>query len=260
MKLKSIFCIASLIMFIGATVLSVDASAVGQSKKSNEYGAVALLSLVGAGIAAAPKVSFSLGLQFSRTEETLLEFLKNSDPSIYDKYGKGQLRFRDYALYKALMIDGFSGIQKIWDSGTSKATGITNVDRAKLDKDVHVCVDRILIQYVNTGGAGTDPKAVTGYDGVVTSWPAGLANGEVNIYQDGNPLLAGHPATLCGSQADSVYAVGFADAYRLSTPFILVGDKDFEITIDFPAAIAPSNTDAMRIFLLGVGTRKRGMM
>jgi hypothetical protein len=257
MKLTRIFCILSLITFIGATAFSVDAAVSGH--KSNAY-SVALVSLVAAAVAAAPKQSFSLGLQFSRTEETLLAYLQNSDQAIYEKYGKGQLRFRDYALYKALFIDGFSGIQKIWDSSTSKATGITNVDRAKLDKDVHVCVDRILIQYVNTGGAGVDPKAVTGYDGVVTSWPAGLANGELNIYQDGNPLLSGHPCTLCGSQADSVYAVGFADAYRLSTPFVLVGDKDFEVTIDFPASVAPSNTDAMRIFFLGVGTRKRGMI
>jgi len=220
---------------------------------------MAVMALLTAGVAVAPKTSFTLGLQWTRAEETLLEHLVNKgDNAAKANFATGRLRFKDYVLYRSLLVDGFSGIQRVWDNTIARATGVTNVDRSKLDKDVHVCISRIAIQYVNTGGAGTNPAAVSGYDGVVTSWPAGLQNAEISIYQDSNPLIERHPVNTCGSQADSQFGVGQADAYALQTPFVLEGDVPFEVRIDFPDALAAANTEFIKVMLIGVGTRKRG--
>lgn len=252
-----IFFLASAIAFMGMA-----ANATIADEPSIEYGVLAVLSLSAVAIAAAPKATFSLGLQMNRTEETLLEWLKNSgqDPDAFNKFAAGKLRFRDYSLYRAILVDGFSGRKKIWDATISEAVGVTNVDRAKLDKDVHVCVDRILIQYINSGGATTTPETIQGYDAVVTGWPAGLSNGEIHITQDGNPVLTKLMAGLCGSQADSQYGVGYADAYMLRTPFVLQGDKVFEVEIDFASQIAGANTDFIKVILMGTGTRRRGTL
>lgn len=205
---------------------------------------------------------FSMGLQWTRTEETLINFLRGGrvDQSSLNKYLNGEYRFQDYTLYRAILADGFTGIQKIWDSTVSKAVGVTNVDRARLDKDVHICIDTILIGYANSGGAGTDPSNIAGYDHVVTGWPAGLVNAEIQVLQDGNPLTSEISARLCGSMADSTFGVGRAEGYLCKNPFILEGDKPFEVRINFPQSIAAANTDFIRVELLGVGTRKRGMV
>lgn len=259
--MKKIILIFSLLFFAGSIVATAVHSVKGNTEAAKQAGAVSIMAFATAGIAVAPKTNYSLGLQWTRPEETLLEHLMNKgerDAKI--KFANGQLRFRDYVLYRSLLVDGFSGIQRVWDNTIARATGVTNVDRAKLDKDVHVCVSRISIQYINTGGAGTNPAAVAGYDGVVTSWPAGLQNAEISIYQDSNPLIERHPVNTCGSQADSQFGVGQADAYVLQTPFVLEGDIPFEVRIDFPDALAAANTEFIKVILSGVGTRKRGQI
>jgi hypothetical protein len=54
--------------------------------------------------------------------------------------------------------------------------------------------------------------------------------------------------------------LGRAEGYKLKTPFIIEGGKRFEVSINFPQSIAASNTDFLRIMLLGSGTRKRGLI
>lgn len=200
-----------------------------------------------------------LGLQWTRTEETLINYLRStrSEDKTTNDYIQGKLRFVDYTLYRSILVDGFNGIQPVWDNTIAKAIGITNVDKAKLDKDVHVCIDTLLIGYANSGGAGTDPSNINGYDHVVTSWPAGLVNAEIQVFQDGVPVTSGISARLCGSMADGTFGVGRGEGYLFKNPFILEGDKTFEVRIWFPQAIAPANTDFLRIEMLGVGTRKR---
>lgn len=257
--MKKIILIFSLLFFVGSIATVTVAAVNHDTELAQDATGGMVLSLLSAGLAAAPKQTIALGFQWTRTEETLIQHLTlKGDAQASLKFNRGELRFRDYVLYRALLVDGFSGIQRVWDNTIARATGITNVDRAKLDKDVHVCVDRIAIQYVNTGGAGTDPAAVSGYDGVVTSWPAGLQNAEISIYQDSNPLLERHPANTCGSQADSQFGVGSADSYALKTPFVLEGDIPFEVRIDFPNALSAANTEFIKVMLIGVGTRKRG--
>lgn len=257
--MKKIVLIFSLLLFAGSIVASSVFAVKGNIEASQKSAGMAVMAFLTAGVAVAPKTSFTLGLQWTRAEETLLEHLVNKgDNSAKQNFATGRLRFKDYVLYRSLLVDGFSGIQRVWDNTIARATGVTNVDRAKLDKDVHVCISRIAIQYINTGGAGTNPAAVAGYDGVVTSWPAGLQNAEISIYQDSNPLIERHPVNTCGSQADSQFGVGQADAYSLQTPFVLEGDVPFEVRIDFPDALAAANTEFIKVMLIGVGTRKRG--
>lgn len=257
--MKKIALIFSLLFFVGSIATATVAAVRGNLEVAEQSATAAVFALASAGFAALPKTTYSLGLQWTRTEETLLEHLTmKGDVRAKANFAEGRLRFRDYVLYRSLLVDGFSGIQRVWDNTIARATGVTNVDRAKLDKDVHVCIDRIAIQYINTGGAGTDPAAVSGYDGVVTTWPAGLQNAEISIYQDSNPLIERHPTNTCGSQADSQFGVGQADSYALKTPFVLEGDVPFEVRIDFPAALSAANTEFIKIILIGVGTRKRG--
>lgn len=259
--MKKIVLIVSLLFFVGSIATVAAASIKGNTELAQKAAGTTALALVSAGVALAPKTNYTLGLQWNRVEETLLEHLQmKGDQQAKTKFASGQLRFRDYVLYRSLLVDGFSGIQRVWDNTIARATGVTNVDRAKLDKDVHVCIGKIAIQYVNTGGAGTNPAAVSGYDGVVTSWPAGLQNAEISIYQDSNPLIERHPVNTCGSQADSQFGVGSADSYSLSTPFVLEGDVPFEVRIDFPDALAAANTEFIKVMLIGVGTRKRGQI
>lgn len=211
---------------------------------------------------AALRMSGTIGFQWTRTEETLINYLKGDKASgdVAAKYATGQLRFRDRILYRAILADGFTGIQKVWDSTVSKSVGVTNVDRAKLDKDEVFCFDTILVGYVNSGGAGTDPSALAGYDYVLTSWPAALRNAEITILQDNNILLEDLPVAACGSQADSTFGLGRAEGYLLKNPQILEGDKNFEVRINFPGTISVANTDFIRVDLYGMATRKRGMV
>ena len=150
-QVKKLFFIVSLVALVAAGTLFAYHAATG-SAEAEKFGTVAVLSFASLGLAVMPRTTYSLGLQMSRAEETLLDFLKRkSDPNVFAKYNAGQLRFRDYNIYRAIQVDGLNGIQKIWDTTVAKSTGITNVDYGKLEKDVHMCVDRILIQYVNTG-------------------------------------------------------------------------------------------------------------
>lgn len=253
-------------VFLGLILMSTIALCAGfangndQLKEKASYALV--ISTAGAGISVASKLDANLGFQWSRTEETLINYLSKGNQAdaniIRGKFMNGEYRFRDYVLYRAILIDGFNGIQRIWDNQVDRETGVCNVDKAKLEKDVHVAIDTILIEYANSGGAGTDPAALTSYDSVVTGWPAGLVQAELHIYQDSNPILEYHPLSVCGSPADSMFSKGSADGYKLKNPFVLEGDKPFEVRIDFPTAIVPTNTDFLKISLFGVGTRKRG--
>ncbi len=214
-----------------------------------------------AGLVALVMPAAVYGLQFSRTEETLINFLRSrADAQSLQKYLNGDLRFLDVSLYRAVLIDGFQGIQKVWDSTVAKAVGVCNVDRAKLDKDVHVCIDTILIGYANSGGASTDPTTISNWSHKSNTWLAGLVNAEIQILQDGNVLTSEIPARLCGSMADSTFGTGRAEGYILKNPVVLEGDKTFEVRVNFPQAIAAANTDFMRIDLIGVSTRKRGQL
>lgn len=255
-------------VFLGLILMSTIALCAGlangndQLKEKASYALV--ISIAGAGIAVAPKMDMNFGFQWTRTEETLINYLSKGNSAegnaLRGKFLNGEYRFRDYVLYRALLIDGFQGIQRIWDNTISRTTGVCNVEKAKLEKDVTVCIDTILVEYANSGGAGTDPAAITAYDSVVTAWPVGMVQAELHITQDSNPILEYHPLSTCGSPADSQFAKGRADGYALKNPFILEGDKPFEVRIDFPSQIVPTNTDFLKISLFGVGTRKRGMI
>lgn len=261
--MKKIGKIFFALAFVVTALIAVGSVVAGDKENAERFGVIAVTSVAGFGISVQAQASGVFGLQWTRTEETLLQYLADSNRAgsqVFDNFNKGKLRFTDKILYRALLIDGFSGIQKIWDSSLAKAIGITNVDRAKLDKDVTMCVDGILIEYVNSGGAGTDPAAQNGYDSVVTAWPSGIVNGEITILQDGNPLLEDHPAHSCGSAQDSFFAKGVADAYKLKNPFIIEADKAFEVRFNFANAVAAANTDFMKISLFGVATRKRGLV
>lgn len=260
--IKSFVLALTLVFTLGAALGSAACFVAGEVQLGTELAAVAGVSYCVGNWQVMPTASINLGLQFSRTEENLINFLRGdkADLSLVQKYLDGKLRFRDVILYKSILVDGFSGIQKVWDGTVAKAAGVTNVDRAKLDKDVTVCIDTILIGYANSGGAGTDPSNIASYDHVVTSWPAGLVNAEITIKQDSNTILEDLPVRCCGSMADSTFGVGRAEGLLLKNPFILEGDKSFEVLINFPQAIGVANTDFIRIDLLGVGTRKRGMV
>ena len=256
--MKRIFSIVFALALVASTAMSFGYYIKGDTENGNKFGTITLVGVTGAALSVA---SASTGLQWTRTEETLLNRLadpKAAGPQVFENYRTGRLRFRDFVLYRALLIDGASSIVKIWDNNVAKAIGVSNVKDAKLDKDTTICIDTILLEYANSGGAGTDPAAIAGYDSVVTSWPAPLVNGELTILQDGNPLLEDHPCFTCGSPADSMFAKGAADGYKLKTPFILEGDKEFEVRLNFAGTVSPANTDFLKISLFGVGTRKRG--
>ena len=259
--MKNILIKIWLAVFVLTAIVAVSAGVEGHKNVAEKAGVMSVVAFAGAGFAATPKMKEGLGLQWTRTEETLLEYLaQKSDPDAKRKFMDGRLRFVDKVLYRAIQIDGFAGIQKIWDNTVSKAAGTTNVDKAKLDKDVHVCIDSILVEAINTGGSGTTP-VLAGYDSVVTGWGAGLACAEITILQDDNVILLDHPVYTCGSPADSQFGKGFGDSYKLKTPFIIEGDKTFEVRMNFPADPGgATNTDFMRLSLLGVGTRKRGLI
>lgn len=260
--MKKLFLILSIVAFAATTSLAVVHAAKGNTEQATEYLAGSAAAVLVAAFQLAPSTTYSLGLQWSRTEENLLEYLKGGrvNPATYSNYATGKLRFKDVALYRSILIDGFTGKQKVWDSTVSKAAGVTNVHQAMLDQDEHVCIDTILVQYANSGGAGTDPAAINSWDSVLTGWLAGLQNSEIFITQDDNPILVDFPVALTGSQADSPYALGRAEGYSVRNPFIIEGGKRFEMSIHFPAAISAANTDFLRIMLLGVGTRKRGLI
>lgn len=194
---------------------------------------------------------------FTRVEETLLNYLKNINPELAPKYANRELRFRDLDIYVKKQIDGLSGTQKIMDSTSSKAVGLCNLDKGRLDKDTAFAVSHIVIGYANSG-AGTDASAVTTYTSDIGSWPAGLQSGEIEIWQDNNLVWDG-AAKSCGSQADSFLAFG-SEGRKLVAPFVLHPEKQIEIKINFASSIAPANSDFIEIFLFGVSTRKRGMV
>lgn len=249
--------------FVVTAIIAFGSAVAGDKESAERFGVVAVTAVAGFGIAVQAQASGVFGFQWTREEETLLNHLAESgNMQVYDDFNKGKLRFVDKVLYRSILVDGASGIFRLWDNNNSatKQIGITNVEKAKLDKDTIVCIGGILIEYVNSGGASTDPAAQAGYDSAVTAWPAPLVNSELNIYQDGNPIIENLPTAVCGSPADSFFAKGAADAYKLKNPFILVGDKQFEVRLDLPAAIAPANTDFIKISLFGVGTRKRGLV
>lgn len=246
--------------FMVTALLTVGSLIAGNEETAERFGVSAIISVAGFGMASVTP-SGVFGFQWTREEETLLNHLAGTgNTQVFDDFNKGKLRFVDKVLYRAALVDGASGIYKLWDNLVDKAIGISNVDNAKLDKDTIVCVGGILIEYANSGGAGVDPAAIAGYDSVVTAWPAGLVNSELTILQDGNPLVESLPTSFCGSAADSFFAKGAADAYKLKNPFILEGDKRFEVRLELPAAIAAANTDFIKISLFGVGTRKRGLV
>lgn len=256
--MKKLILIFSLLFFVGSIAAATVHTVKGNTEAAKQAGAVALFAFASAGMAVVPKTNYTLGLQWSRTEETLIQHLiSKGDTQAGNKFAAGQLRFQDKTIYRAVQIDGFLGIQRVWDNTVARSTGITNVDRAKLDKDVHFCVDRIAIQYANLITV-TNPADVAGYTPVVGSWPAGLVNAEISITQDSNPLIERHPTAVCGSGALSQWGFGRIDSFMLQTPFVLEGDIPFEVRVDFPTAIAAANNDFLKIILLGVATRKRG--
>lgn len=260
--MKKLFLIVSLALFAYCTVSATVYAATGNTEQMENSLAGSGVALFAAAFQLVPETTYKLGIKFERVEENLLEFLAGGRVSkdTAEKYASGKLRFKDVALYRNILIDGFTGRQKVWDSTISKAVGTTNVHQAQLDADEHVCIDTIVVQYANSGGAGIDPGAISTWDSVLTSWLAGLQNSEMFITQDDNPILMDLPVSLTGSQADSPYALGRAEGYRVRNPFIIEGGKRFEVSINFPSAIAAANTDFLRIMLLGVGTRKRGLI
>jgi hypothetical protein len=248
--------------FVVTALIAVGSFVAGYEETSERFSVTAVIAVAGFGVASAAK-SGVFGFQWTRTEETLLNHLASADKGgtqVFDNFTKGRLRFQDRVIYRALLIDGFSGNQKIWDNTANRLVGITNVHQAKLDKDEILCIDTVLIEAINSGGAGTDPAAQAAYDSVTTAWGAGIANGQLTLKQDNNPLIVDLPGYVCGSAADSMFAKGAADGYKLKNPVILEGDKAFEVWFEFATAVAASNTDFMKVSLFGVSTRKRGLV
>lgn len=260
--LRIIFLSLSALLFAGSVAGLADGIKHDNMEQVVNYTAFALLSLAAPAVAD-PNFKRSLvgfmGGGLSRVEEHLISWLERSgkvDNNTAAQYRSGRLRLVSAFFYLRYKITGLSGIQEILNAQSTKETGITNLHQGKLDKGVNACIDRILVGYA-THASTTDPKEMTGYDSVVTGWPAGLANGHIHVKVDGAMAQDPIPLALCGSQADSTVSRGKLDSFQLNTPIVLEEQKQITLELDLPVASFGSNQHHVEIFLLGTKTRQR---
>jgi hypothetical protein len=206
----------------------------------------------------APAVGLIAGASgFTRVEETLLNYVKQRNPELAAKYFNRELRFKDDCIYIRSKVDGLSGTQELLNSSIAKSVGTTNVDKGQLDKDVAFAIDRIKLEYADSGGAGTDLNAVITYTQDVGGWIDAIHNGELEILQDDNILL-NLPCKMLGTHDASVEFEG----YVLRNPIVLEPEKQIIVRLKLAngQTIDGANTEYTEVFLKGISTRKRGMV
>lgn len=260
-NLRIAFLSIALLTFIGAGASTFDSLQKGNTEQAANSVAVAFLALAAPAVAKS-ELSNVLGFMaggITRGEQHLLDWLKESgrvDLNTYNDYMTGKLRLINAEFYVRKIITSLSGIQPIWDERTNKATGISNLHQARLDKGVNAVITNILVGYV-THATEVDPKALNGYDSTISNFPAGLRNGHVIVKQDGTILQDPIPVSRCGSQADSTASQGKVDSFELKTPIILEEQKQIVVELDLPVASFASNQHHVELFLLGSKTRVR---
>ena len=116
-------------------------------------------------------------------------------------------------------------------------------------------VDRIKIEYADSGGAGTDLNAVITFTQDVGGWLDALHNGEIEILQDDN-ILINLPAKVCGCHDATI----FFEGYELTNPIVLEPEKQIIIRIKCAngQSFDATNTEYVEVQLRGISTRKRG--
>ncbi len=194
---------------------------------------------------------------FSPLQEALLNYLKNINPELGNKFRNRELRAKDDVIYITRKADTDSGIIEYLNSTIAKSVGTTNVDKGQLDKDVVFAFDRVKIMYADSGGAGTDLNAITTWTTDVNSWVHALCNAEIEILQDDNILLT-LPAIECGT-----LDLGLAfDGYQLHNPIVLDPEKQIVVRIKYANGLSvnAANTEYVKILLKGMSTRRRGMV
>ncbi len=194
---------------------------------------------------------------FTPLQESLLNYLKNINPELANKFRNRELRAKDDAIYITRKVDGDSGIIEYLNSTIAKSVGTTNVDKGQLDKDVAFAFDRIKIMYADSGGAGTDLNAITTWTTDVNSWVDALVNGEIEILQDDNILLT-LPCIECGT-----LDLGLSfEGYQLHNPVVLDPEKQITIRVKYANGVSmdAANTEYVKVILKGMSTRRRGMV
>lgn len=251
----------SCVLFAGS--VGVIANGISNDNMEQVMDATPLAFLSLATIAAAEpnlkKVMHLAGF-LSPSGQYLIEWLEKSGKLSSDtlsKYKSGKLRLVNADFYIAYQISSASaGITIIMNESTTKATGITNIDKGRLPIGVNAAIDRILIGYV-THASETDPKALANYDSVVSSWPAGLVNGYLHIKVDGQLVQDPIPTELCGSMADTQAGRGQYESYQLKNPIILPDDKQISLELDLPVASFASNKHHVKVWMLGSKTKQK---
>ena len=134
-KIKSFVLALALVFTVGAALGSAACFVAGDVQLGTELAGMAGVAYLVGNFQVMPTASLSLGLQFSRTEENLINFMRGDrvDPALAEKYLKGQLRFRDYVFYRSLLVDGFQGIQRVWDGTTAKAADRWRAAKEKIE-------------------------------------------------------------------------------------------------------------------------------
>lgn len=208
------------------------------------------LALTAPGIAMGPS-------GFSPLQEALLNYLKNINPDLANKFRNRELRAKDDVIYITRKVDADAGIIEYLNSTVAKSVGTTNVDKGQLDKDVAFAFDRVKILFADSGGAGTDLNAIITWTSDINSWKAALVNGEVEILQDDNVLLT-LPAIECGT-----LDLGLSfDGFKLHNPIVLDPEKQISIRVKYANGlnVDGANTEYVKITLIGMSTRRRSMV
>ncbi len=259
---RTLFLAVAFLSLVGSVVSFADA--VKKENTEQAMNSVVLGSLAIAAPAVAGKEAFSAlgmngGFSLTRVEQHLLAYLQSVGQvsgQTYQDYITGKLKFINANFYVRKLITGLSGTQVILDQRDVAKTGLTNLDRGKLEQGVNAAIDRIMIGYA-TDAAIVDPINIKAYDSTVSNFPAGLRSAELILKQNGERLQDPIPATLCGSQQDSFMAVGKVDSYQLNTPIVLAENKQIVIELDLPIASFAANQHFVEIFLFGSKTKVR---
>lgn len=258
--LRIIFLSFSALFFLGSVAAVADGIKKNNMDQVSKATPMVFLSMAAPAVAnysvRRMVVGFMGGGGLTREEQTLLAFLEGGvDPTTAKAYREGKARFVDANYYIRKEITGSNGKLQILDERTQKATGVTNIHLGKLQKGENAVISQVLVGYATDAAKVNVADLV--YDSVVTSWPTGLANAELQILQDGAPCCDPIPVALCGTQADSTAARGMVDSKSFRTPFILEEEKQIVITVDFPVASFGANKHHIEVFLLGSKSRVR---
>jgi hypothetical protein len=258
--LRTAFLVVSAAMFVCSAYAIADGIADDNMEQVMNATPLALLSIASP-VVAAKNVKFGLRAMgfLSPTADFLLQVLSKTqkvDQNTLQKYQRGELRLVNADFYMAFLITSLSGIQVIMDESTTKATGVTNIDKGRLPKGVNAAIDTIFVGY-DTDASITDVKEFNNYDSVVSSWPAGLVNGHLHIKVDGQLVSDPIPLELCGSMADSQAGRGKFEGYALKTPIFLPEDQQITMEVDLPEASFGSNQHAIKVWMLGSKTKNK---